>query len=162
VLIIEASTPPPPSRINGRGVDTNGDTAVDAIEFTQAGGATTRLTPFVQDPTIDTFLAEQFELSAAAGFPVTTQRYAEILGVLEHVSGSLVLPYVQCRVGGYEFTDTAYLRPFADLQARWQHFGQYRTCVNNTMSTLEAKRLYDKQLGKQVVFTEEILGLFGH
>ena len=42
---IAKGTPPPPSRINGLAVDTDGDGEPDAIAFTQAGGLTTGMVP---------------------------------------------------------------------------------------------------------------------
>lgn len=160
---IANGTEPPPSRLAGRAVDTDGDGAVDAVEFDQAGGASTRLFPFVEDPSIDTFEGEQFDLSVAGGFPGTVARYAEVLDALDHVSGSLDLPYVECRLGGYAFgpLGDARLVPFADLGARWPTFKSYRSSIRAAVSALAAERLYDERLGRRSVFTAEIRGLFG-
>ncbi len=160
---IATGTEPPPSRLAGRAVDTDGDGAVDAVEFDQTGGASTRRVPFVEDPAIDTFVGEQFELSVAGGFPGTVARYAEVLAALDHEPDALRLPYVECRLGGYEFGplgDTR-LAPFGDLRTRWPTFKSFRTSVKGAMSALAAERLYDERLGLRVVFTKDIRGLFG-
>jgi hypothetical protein len=142
---------PPRSRIDGVAQDDNGDGIPDAIEFTQAGDVTTRWTPFVEDPSLDRFLGEQLELSAAFGFPGTVRRYAEVLAALDHEPGSLQLPYMSCRVGGYEVGINAMLVPFDDREARWKNNGQYRACLNDSLNRLAAEGLYDKRLGRSVV-----------
>jgi hypothetical protein len=159
---IANAVPPPPSRIDGRAIDTDGDGAVDAVEFEQAGGATTRVVPFVDDPSVDAFPGDRFELSAAAGYPGTVARYSEVLDALEHESGSLSLPYVTNRVGGYEFTPLGDVRltPFSDLRQRWPGFKAYRTSVGAAIEALADERLYDASLGKRVVYTKEIRRLF--
>jgi hypothetical protein len=140
---------PPPSRINGRALDLSGDGIADAIEFAQAGGAT-QWTPFVEDPAIDVFLGEQFELSAAAGFPGTVRRYAEVLAALQH-EGSLQLPYTTCRLGGYEIGINARLLPFDEANQRWRNSGAYRACLNHAVERLAADGVYDKASARRVL-----------
>ena len=154
-------TPPPRSWINGRALDQDHNGTPDRIEFTRANGTTTSVVPFVEDPAIDTFLSETYELSAAAGFPGTVVRYAEVLAALDHVSGSLSLPYLRCRLGGYEFGSEAKLIPFDDLDQHWKNFGQYKSCIEKAINDLARQQLYDKQIGKEAVFTETIISLFG-
>jgi hypothetical protein len=158
---IARGTPPPPSRVNGRGIDTNADGVEDAIEFAQAAGAITRAVPFVEDPSIDTILSERFEMSAAAGQGGLVGRYAEVLGVLHHVPGSLKLPYNTCRLGGYELFAEARLVPFPDLAERWPNRGSYGACITKAMNRLAAEGLYDRHLGGREVWTESNLQLLG-
>jgi hypothetical protein len=158
---IAGGTPPPPSRINGNAVDTDGDGAVDAVDLAQAGG-TTRIVPFVEDPSIDVIGGPRFELSAAAGFPGTVARYAEVLDALEHVPGSLQLPYTAHRLGGFEFgpLGDARLNAFDDLRARWRNLKSYRASADETMDALAADGLYDAALGRRVVYTKDVRRLF--
>jgi len=157
---IAEGVPPPPSRLNGAAFDTDGNGLADVIEFTPAAGGATRLFPFAEDAAIDRILAEQFELSAAGGFPGNTRRYAEVLAALDHVPGSILLPYVRCRVGGFNLSIDAELVPFGDLAAHWASFDAYRTCLGDAMNALAAEGLYDKRLGERSVVTEKIRGLF--
>lgn len=151
---------PPPSRINGTALDTDGNGIVDAIEFAQAAGGATSLFPFAEDPAIDSILSEQFEFTAAAGFPGNTRRYAEVLAALDPVPGSILLPYVRCRVGGFKLAIDAELVAFSDLAARWPSFDAYRTCLADAMNALAADGLYDKQIGVRSVVTETVRALF--
>src|SRR5262249_38729598 len=105
-------------------------------------------------------LSEQFEFTAAGGFPGNTRRYAEVLAALGHVQGSLLLPYVRCRVGGFNLEIDAQLVPFADLAAAWPSFDAYRTCLSGAMDALAADGLYDKRLGTRSVVTPTIRSLF--
>lgn len=151
---------PPPSRINGAAFDTDGNGIVDTIEFTQAAGGATRLFPFAEDPAIDRILFEQFEFTAAGGFPGNTRRYAEVLAALDPVPGSILLPYVRCRLGGFNLSSVAELVPFADLATRWPSFGAYRSCLAHAMNALAADDLYDERIGVHNVVTEPIRALF--
>lgn len=157
---IAEGVPPPPSRINGTALDTDGNGIADAIEFSPQVGGPTRLFPFAEDAAIDRILAEQFELSAAGGFPGTTRRYAEVLTVLDRVPDSILLPYVRCRLGGFELASDARLVPFADLAARWPGLEAYRACLADAIEKLEADGLYDKELGARSVLTHTIRALF--
>ena len=159
VAWIADGTPPPLSRVNGVAIDADHNNTVEAIQFPQAGGLTTSIVPFDQDPAIDSVLFDQFELSAAGGNPNNTIRYAAVLAALSHVAGSIALPNAACRIGGYDFVDGAILHPFIDLAVRWPKFEAYRTCVTKTQKGLDADRLYDNKLG-DIVFTPDILGLF--
>lgn len=105
-------------------------------------------------------LSEQLELSAAGGFPGTVRRYAEVLDALPH-SGALELPYVRCRLGGFDYEAGAALRPFDDLAARWSNQGRYRACVEDAMQELAREGLYDRAVGQRVVFTAESLARLG-
>lgn len=156
-------TLPPLSRMNGLGVDTDADDVVDAIDFALADGTTTRRVPFAEDPAIDVVRVSRFELSVAGGFPSTVARYAEVLDGLEHVQGSVQLPYTANRVGGFAFGSQgdAVLEPFDDLDTRWPNFKSYRTSVTDTMTALAADGLYDPVLGKRVIHTRTIKTLFG-
>lgn len=162
-LWIADGTAPPVSRINGAGVDTDADGAVDAIDLTLAGGTTTRFVPFAEDPANDRFTGQRFQLSVAAGFPSTTMRYNEVLVALDHESQSLTLPYAANRVGGFTFGfhGDASLVAFEDLESRWPGFKAYRTSVAETMTDLAGEGLYDAALGKRVIHTQTIKGLFG-
>jgi hypothetical protein len=160
VAWIANGTPPPLSRINGVAVDADHNNIVEAIVFPQAGGLTTSLVPFAQDPAIDHILFDQFELSAAGGSPNATLRYAAVLAALNHVASSIALPNVVCRVDGYDFVDGAILNRFTDLAVQWPTFEAYQNCVTKTQKALDGDGLYDKKLG-EIVFTSEILGLFG-
>jgi len=140
---------PPRSRINGVAQDDNGDGIPDAIEFTQAGDARTRWTPFVEDASIDRFTGEQLELSAAFGLPGTARRYAEVLAALDHEPGSLLLPNMSCRLGGYEVGIDARLLPFGDAEARFENPGQHRACLNDAVNRLAAEGVYDNHLARE-------------
>jgi len=153
---------PPRSWIDGVALDDNHDGLADRIQFSRADGTLTSAYPFVEAPRIDTFLGDTFELSAAAGLPGTVARYSEVLAGLHHVPNALSLPYLRCRLGGYQFAGDATLVPFADLNRRWKNFGQYKSQVEQAMNDLAREGLYDKQLGDKSVFTEKILSLFGH
>lgn len=157
---IAEGVPPPPSRINGTALDTDGNGVADVIEFSPQAGGPTRLFPFAEDAAIDSILAEQFELSAAGGFPTTTRRYAEVLAVLDPVPGSILLPYVRCRLGGFRLESDAELVPFPDLAARWPNFGAYRACLGDAMNALAADGLYDKHMGARSAVTPAIRALF--
>jgi hypothetical protein len=157
---IADGVPPPPSRINGTALDTDGNGVVDTIEFAPAAGGSTSLFPFAEDPAIDRILSEQFEFTAAGGFPGNTRRYAEVLAALSPVQGSLLLPYVRCRVGGFDLEIDAHLVPFGDLASRWPGFDAYRTCLGGAMDALAADGLYDKRIGARSVVTPTIRSLF--
>jgi hypothetical protein len=152
--------PPPRSWINGVALDDDHNGVPDRIQFTRADGTLTSVVPFVEDPAIDIFLGDTFELSAGAGFSGTVARYSEVLAGLDHVSSSLSLPYLQCRLGGYQFASDATLTPFGDLSHHWRNFGEYKNCVETMINSLDHEHLYDKQIGRNTVFTAEILSLF--
>jgi hypothetical protein len=152
--------PPPRSWINGVALDDDHNGVPDRIQFIRADGTLTSVVPFVEDLAIDIFLGDTFELSAGAGFPGTVARYSEVLAGLDHVSSSLSLPYLQCRLGGYQFASDATLAPFADFNHHWRNFGEYKNCVETTINSLDHEHLYDKQIGRNTVFTAEILSLF--
>jgi hypothetical protein len=158
---VDGGVAPPPSRIDGRPIDGNGDGTTDAIAFAQRDGLSTSLFPHAQDPAIDRVLAEQLELTNAAGFPGTVRRYAEVLDALPH-SGALELPYVRCRLGGFDYAAGAVLRPFDDLAARWSNQGRYRACVEDALQELAREGLYDLAVGQRVVLTAENLARLGH
>jgi hypothetical protein len=153
---------PPRSWINGVAMDDNNDGRPDRIQFSRADGTVTSAYPFVEATGIDAFLGDTLELSAAAGFPGTVARYSEVLAGLDHVPNSLSLPYLRCRLGGYQFAGDATLVAFADLNQRWQSFGQYKSGIEQAMNDLAHESLYDKQIGDKSVFTPKILSLFGH
>jgi hypothetical protein len=155
-----AGRPPPRSFITGQPIDEDDDGVPDRIAFSRADGSTTSVVPYVEDPTIDEFFGEVFEFSTdQVGTAVV--RYAEVLEALDHESDALSLPQLQCRVGGYSFEADAVLVPFPDLSAHWKNFGRYKSCVEHAISDLSRMGVYDKKIGKHVVFTEEILSLFG-
>jgi hypothetical protein len=143
--LLEHHTPPPQSRIDGRGADTNGDGMPDAISFPQAGGQSTQLWPFVDDPAIDTFLAEQISTSNDTAL---IARYLEVLTALDHEPG-LVLPKTSCRLGGFLLGIDAHLVPFEDFSEHWRNRGEYRACVEHTMNRLSHERLYDRRIGQE-------------
>jgi hypothetical protein len=155
-------TPPPRSWINGVALDDNHNGVPDRIQFSRADGTLTSVVPFVEGPAIDAFLGDTFELSSGAGFSGTVARYSEVLAGLDHVSNSLSLPYLRCRLGGYYFAADATLVPFADLSQRWENFGRYKSCMEQAMNDLAHEGLYDKPIGEKSVFTDEILSLFRH
>ena len=156
------SIPPPRSWINGVALDDDHNGIPDRIQFSRANGSVTSDFPFVEDPAIDAFLGDSFEFSAAGGFPGTVARYSEVLTGLDHVSSSLSLPYLRCRLGGYQFAADATLLPSPDLDRRWKSFGQYKSSVEQAMNDLAQEGVYDKPIGDRSVFTGEILSLFGH
>jgi hypothetical protein len=140
--LLKRGTPPPPSRIDGQGVDNDADGAFDAIGFQQAGGQSTQLWPFVDDPAMDSFIGEQLPTT----LPGLTARYLEVLDALDH-GPAIVLPGTSCRLGGFELGIDARLLPFNDFFAHWQSIGAYRACVEDTMNQLSRQRLYDRRLG---------------
>jgi hypothetical protein len=142
--LLSRGTRPPASRIDGQGVDTDGDHIVDAISFPQAGGASTQLRPFVDDPAIDTFLGEQIPTN----IPGLTARYLEVLGALDHEPG-LLLPKTSCRLGGFILAIDARLVPFEDFSERWRNRGAYRACVQHTINQLSQQRLYDRRIAEE-------------
>ena len=141
--LLKRSTPPPRSRIDGKGVDNDGNGIPDAISFPQANGLTTQFWPFVDDPAIDTFLDEQIPTNV----PGLTPRYLEVLTALDHEAG-LVLPQTSCRLGGFRLSADARLLPFEDFFAHWKNKGDYQSCVEHTMNQLSQQRLYDRRLGQ--------------
>ena len=142
--LLKHGTAPPQSRIDGQGIDHNGDNIPDAISFPQASGQSTELWPFVDDPAIDTFLGEQIPTSV----PGLTARYLEVLAALHHEPG-LVLPGTSCRLGGFVLGIDARLAPFEDFFEHWLNRGEYRACVEHTMNRLSQERLYDRRIGQQ-------------
>jgi hypothetical protein len=154
---ITKGTPPPPSRINARAVDTDGDGQPDAITFTQAGGLTTELVPMGDDPTIDTILGERFPVSDDQAL---VERYLELLPILDHVADGVRLPSIECRVGGYELAAETRLVPFDDLAARWANYGAYQRCVTQTIEQRSRDGLYDKQIGVKVAVLDQVRRLF--
>ena len=136
--LLERHTAPPRSRIDGQGVDHNGDHIPDAIRFPQANGQSTELWPFVDDPAIDSFLGDQIPTSV----PGLTPRYLEVLAALHHEPG-LVLPGTSCRLGGFVLGIDARLVPF--VPSPWRR-GEYHACVEHTINLLSQQRLYDRRL----------------
>lgn len=141
--LLKHDTRPPASRIDGQGVDTDGNGTPDAISFPQAGGQSTQLWPFVDDPTIDTILSEQIPTSV----PGLTTRYLEVLSALDHAP-ALALPKTTCRLGGFILEADARLVPFEDFSEHWRNRGKYRSCVEHTMNHLSQQRLYDRRLAE--------------
>jgi len=141
--LLKYGTPPPRSRIDGQGVDNDGNGTPDAISFPQANGQATQFWPFVDDPAIDTFLDEQIPTSV----PGLTARYLEVLAALNHEAG-LMLPQTSCRLGGFRLSADARLMPFEDFFAHWKSKGEYQACVEHTLNWLSQQRLYDRRLAK--------------
>ena len=141
--LLKRGTAPPRSRIDGQGVDNDGNGIPDAISFPQANGQEAQFWPFVDDPAIDTFLDEQIPTSV----PGLAARYLEVLTALNH-EPALALPQTSCRLGGFRLSADARLLPFEDFYARWKNKGQYQSCVVNTMNVLSQQRLYDLRLGQ--------------
>lgn len=143
VRLLKYGDPPPRSRFDGRGVDNDNDGVIDAIAFPQAGGLSTQLWPFVDDPSIDIFLGEQIP----TGLPGLTPRYLEVLAALSP-EPALSLPRTACRLGGFVLAVDALLVPF-DFFAHWKNEGEYRSCVIRTMGELSHQRLYDHRIGEE-------------
>ena len=141
--LLKRGTPPPLSRIDGQGVDHDGDGISDAISFAQASGQSTELWPLVDDPAIDTILSEQIP----TGVPGLTPRYLEVLSALPH-EPALALPKTECRLGGFVLGIDARLVPFEDFSAHWQSNGEYRACFEQTLNQLSQQRLYDRRIGQ--------------
>jgi len=141
--LLRHGTPPPASRIDGQGVDTDGNGIPDAISFPQAGGQSTQLWPYIDDPAIDTILSEQIPTNV----PGLTPRYLEVLAALTH-EPALGLPKTTCRTGGFILEADARLVPFADFSEHWRNPGEYQACVEHTMNRLSQQRLYDRRIGQ--------------
>ena len=141
--LLRRGTRPPTSHIDGEGVDTNGDGILDVISFPQAGGASTQLWPFVDNPAIDTFLGEQIPTN----IPGLTARYLEVLGALDFEPG-LLLPKTSCRLGGFILGIDARLVPFEDFSEHWRNSGQYGACVQDSINHLSQQRLYDRRIAE--------------
>ncbi|HKQ74510.1 MAG TPA: hypothetical protein VJ810_12535 [Blastocatellia bacterium] len=141
--LLKRGATPPRSRIDGRGVDTDGNGVPDAISFPQANGQSTQFWPFVDDPAIDTFIDEQIPTSV----PGLAARYLEVLAVL-NPEPALSLPQTSCRLGGFRLSVDARLSPFEDFFAHWRSIGNYRACGEHTMNQLSQQRLYDRRLGE--------------
>jgi hypothetical protein len=141
--LLKHGTPPPRSRLDGQGVDADGDGIPDAISFPQVGGQATQLWPFVDDPAIDTILSEQIPTSV----PGLTARYLEVLSALDH-EPALALPKTTCRLGGFILAADARLVPFDDFSAHWRNSGDHHSCVEHTINRLSQQRLYDRRLGQ--------------
>ena len=141
---LKYGTPPPRSRFDGTPVDNNNDGVVDAISFPQANGQSTQLWPFVDDPTIDTFLGDQIPTDV----PGLTPRYLEVLAALAPEPG-LMLPKTACRLGGFVLSSDARLVPFEDFFAHWKNKGEYQACIVRTMNELSQQRLYDPRLAEE-------------
>jgi hypothetical protein len=137
-----SNTAPPVSRIDGVAADTALPPGVDTILFSQAAGGTTSTDPTVYDETIDVFTGDTRQLTAAAGFPGTVNRYAQVLAALLHEPAPLLLPSVACRQGGYVIGADARLEPFTP--SPWANEGQYRACVAAAINALAKQRLYAK------------------
>jgi hypothetical protein len=136
-------TPPPASRIEGIGIDQDGNGVADAIAFPDAGGGTSQLLPAVDDAAVDSYVGFQFD---TAWDPVFVARYVEVLGALAHEPQALSLPGVTCRLGGFvigEASSDSQLVPFADMDAHWKSYGQYRRCVAGAVKELAKTGLYD-------------------
>jgi len=143
--LLKHGTPPPLSRIDGQGIDTDGDGSTDAISFPQANGQSTQLWPFADDPAIDTILSEQIPTSVP-GLPA---RYLEVLAALRH-EPALALPKTACRTGGFILEADARLVPFADFYEHWRSIGEYQSCIEQTINRLSQQRLYDRRIGQQI------------
>jgi len=144
--LLKRGTRPPASRIDGEGIDTDGNGLPDAISFPQAGGQSSQLWPFVDDPAIDTILSEQIPTN----IPGLTARYLEVLSALDH-EPAIGLPRTTCRVGGYILEADSRLVPFDDFFSHWRNRGEYRSCVEHSMNRLAQQRLYDQRIGDQEI-----------
>jgi hypothetical protein len=143
VALLKRGVPPPRSRIDGVGVDTDAVPGPDAVGFAQASGPPTILVPSVYDPVLDVYDGYQDEFSVAGGFPNAVPRYLEILGVLDH-GPALSLPKVACRLGGFrvsEMLSDCELIPF-DFAANWKNAGACTACVKKAVDALAAEGLY--------------------
>jgi hypothetical protein len=137
-----AGAPAPASRIEGSGLDLNGDAVPDAIAFPYANGGFTTAVPAVDDPVLDTYAG----FTADTAFDIVTARYLEPLSAMAHEPAALSLPGVTCRVGGFlvseGFSDSTLL-PFANMAAHWKNFGEYQACVARQLVALSQTGLYD-------------------
>jgi hypothetical protein len=144
VALLKDGTPPPPSRIDGAGVDKYADVpGIDAIAFAQASGPDTSLLPSVFDPVLDQYVGEQFEVSIPGGFPASVGRYVTMLTALDH-GPALSLPKVACRLAGMRISDR-----FSDVESipmdfasLWKSPGEYTACLRRAVEDLQAQRLY--------------------
>ena len=138
---------PPASRIEGRGIDTGGDPAPDAIGIPMADGTLTTMVPSVDDASLDSigFLFD------TASDPVVVSRYVDVLGALAHEASALALPSLRCRRGGYviseQFSDST-LVPFADMSAHWKNDGLFAACVAKAEAELAKTGLYDAKIAR--------------
>jgi hypothetical protein len=145
---IADGTPPPPSRINARTVDGDGDGLPDAVAFAQAGGAVTSAAPLVTDPAIDVFAGFQVQVTAAAGEGGLVRRFDEVLRGTSAVTEPVELPSTLCRRGGFVLGADARLVPFPDLDERWRNPGLYEACLAGAGDDLDAEGLYDRRLAR--------------
>jgi hypothetical protein len=140
---VTKGAPPPASRIEGRGIDTSGDPAPDAIGIPMADGTLTTMVPSVDDASLDSvgFLFD------TASDPVVVSRYVDVLGALAHEASALALPSLRCRRGGFviseQFSDST-LVPFADMSAHWKNEGLFAACVAKAAAELAKTGLYAK------------------
>jgi hypothetical protein len=143
VALLKSGAPPPVSRIDGVGLDTDATPGPDAIGFAQADGTLTSLLPSVFDPSLDVYDGFQFEVSVAGGFPNSVPRYLQVRAAHPN-EPALSLPKVTCRLGGFrisEILSDSELLPF-DFAAHWKNEGAYRACVTHAVNELRAQRLY--------------------
>ena len=139
VALLKSGAPPPVSRIDGVGLDTDGTPGPDAIGFAQADGTLTSLLPSVFDPSLDVYDGSQLEVSVAGGFPNSVPRYLQVRAAHPN-EPALSLPKVTCRLGGFrisEILSDSELLPF-DFSAHWKNQGAYRACVTHAVNELRA------------------------
>ena len=139
-------TPAPASRIEGSGLDLNGDSVPDALAFPYANGGFTTALPAVDDSSLDTYDGFTFDTA----FDIVTPRYLEPLAAMTFEPLALSLPAETCRLGGFviseSFSDSTFV-PFADMSSRWKSFGEYQMCLAGQLGALSGTGLYDRAYG---------------
>ena len=135
-------TPAPASRIEGKGVDLDGDGLTDALAFPYANGGFTTAVPAVDDSTLDRYDG----FTADTAFDIVTSRYLEPLAGMVYDPAALSLPFETCRLGGFviseAFSDSTFV-PFTNMAERWKSFGDYRACLASQLTALSQTGLYD-------------------
>ena len=137
--------PAPASRLEGRGVDLDGNGTPDGIAFPHANGGVTTSLPALDDSALDTYDGFPFDTA----FHPVTGRYLEALDAMAHEPSALSLPGVACRLGGFviseAFSDSRLIL-FSDMQAHWKNYGRYLLCRAINAFRLAATGLYDVAL----------------
>jgi hypothetical protein len=148
--------PAPASRIEGTGIDLDGNGTPDGIAFPYANGGFTTALPAVDDSSLDVYNG----FTAETAFDPVTARYLEVLGAMAHEPAAMSLPGVACRLGGFVVSETfsdSRLIPFADMSTRWRNYGDYQACMAQQARSLAATGLYDPAFAPDAASSRSLL-----
>jgi hypothetical protein len=153
---LEEGTAPPISRMAGRIID-------GMLQFDQACGTMSNVTPISNDPARDTAVFDVNLTPRPIGSDETA-RWQAVTAALPHVGDAITPPTVACRLGGYKlmfFGSQLVPCSPAQLTATYGSFEWYRDCVCRTVACLEAQGLYDSRVESACETAERARTLFG-